>query len=1319
MISAKNRVQEIKSKFENLNSETTPKRIENQLCRTKNVFTTNYGKENAEIDYELSFKQDNISNESEASDDWSPKPNSSYLYSKNEVKRSASDTKNSLSRQTSDPGKKLHRSHAFRCDKSQKIVNSPKRHGSCNGRSETSDFSFKMERKLSKDRLKRLGNFLEEQMKKENFVPQTEYAEIVGQVREVGQFDSIPDSKVPQHILEQYATIVKPKRKETEKQEAMTDSGVSSETENVEDDKNGRFKRLMSQFEKSPEKTHLTNLQAMDELCDSSETIRLERKNPHLKLTDTLKKALKQPLPPGPPPAKPPRIFKAPTIPENTEQQKKEAKRMLEKLEKVLQKREGTADTPKKPKEIHYLCTEILDITNRTLLPNQNSDPISRCLNSLSCAITNNSTSSLPYTRLKAEEDTNTCCACTSENTDPNKLDDQKCLKCQINADKDNGFKCHLNCECEVKNSKFYVESDEHIYDVPCNDEDVFVRRNTYGTLNTLKNSKSLEDLRMEKDEDPKYDVPYETRPSTPEIPHSTPETPQSSPEITTMLPKSEFAKLRQNFENGFPSSEAKKPAPIKPKPILISKKHAQSIESLNGEYVKLQGKFNTAEPRKFRKKCESGISFTLPKRDVQLDLDRENLNDLMNELFETVTAVCNMDENNKPSSFPTEHSDGSTSEESVKLTRSLTEKRKNYVRRVSTRVAYLDPKNIKRFRHQTSVCSYKSEVVENPYSTFRSWKSFRTSQGNITKMDTDSKFNLTDSHGNVLSMKDVLDGNSDSFDNLSIDEKAGCIELPFEPRERGLFNLCLLVGLNHMTGQAYVKTVFPSQVQVPPHIENLVFPETMSSSPRSEWSVDARSLQCYSLVLTDERGERAYGYCRRVLPEGATTCLPLCYCLIGRYRAPGFYYKVLEEIESHHGSSDVEIHSLLQQLFETDFPNPGEEITIHYTRNHHDYDIPNGDYEKSGDYCLPSGDYGKSGGYEVSPKSKTMPNLRREISVNDGVLDYYDLENNNNAVKNVIVGIDMPRLKIIKRPIEPRVDEDNLSVLLDLLGAGLVIKVFSSLLLERKVIIIGDQLKSVSSCVEALQSSLYPFVWQQPLISSIPAEIQREVLEAPLPILAGMLHTPHDTDMTGLVFEEGMLIDLTHPSKVLFYQGDESTILPTPCYKTLKTALQMETSKNKDRSEDTKTRNVMISEAFLRFFVDILGDFWRFFSVGEVKDGSLGRDGVVFDKDAFIKAATSKQNQYFLEWFTETAIFTHFIQNMAASYHHHMSPDSSHPPPDLVDTPLPNFYELFEERVRSRTKSSKNVDSSKNNYKNAVNKKVRFLKSKLRELVA
>ena len=57
-----------------------------------------------------------------------------------------------------------------------------------------------------------------------------------------------------------------------------------------------------------------------------------------------------------------------------------------------------------------------------------------------------------------------------------------------------------------------------------------------------------------------------------------------------------------------------------------------------------------------------------------------------------------------------------------------------------------------------------------------------------------------------------------------------------------------------------------------------------------------------------------------------------------------------------------------------------------------------------------------------------------------------------------------------------------------------------------------------------------------------------------------------------------------------------------------------MEYTKHKDKQDDKKTRNLMISEAFLRLFVDILGDFWRFFSESEVKDGDLGKNGVVFD---------------------------------------------------------------------------------------------------------
>lgn len=515
---SKNRVQAIKSKFESLNNENVSIVIKkNQqsahLCTQKNEFTTDI-REGKYVENET--KHNEIIPESDSSsDDWSLKPNSSYLYSKNDIKRTYSETKTSLTRQTSDPCKKLHRSHAFRCDRSQL---GPKRHGSCNGRSETSDFSLKMDKKLSKERLKLLGNFLEEQMKKENFsVPKSDVEEVSV------HHNSIPDNEVPQNILDQYAKVNKVKKKE-EKQDAMTDSGVSSETENVDDDKLGKIKKLVTQFEKSdstekPLKDELiTNLESMDNLAASSETMKLERKNPHLILTDTLKKALKQPLPSGPPPKKPPRTFTVTPIPEKY---KKDPKKMLEKLELVLEKRKAltpcntlpeTKDNTKKPKEIHYLCTEILDITQRTLLPNNNpSDPITRCLNSLNCAI-GTSMSSLPYTKLSTHSETQeptpslvqNVCSCSQENLNHASnfttfLGEKKCAKCQMNNEKSDRFKCHLKCECKVEKSEFFVEK-EHIYDEPFIGDVEYVRKNNYGTLNhwkTKSQSKSLEDLRL------------------------------------------------------------------------------------------------------------------------------------------------------------------------------------------------------------------------------------------------------------------------------------------------------------------------------------------------------------------------------------------------------------------------------------------------------------------------------------------------------------------------------------------------------------------------------------------------------------------------------------------------------------------------------------------------------------------------------------------------------------------------------------------------------------------------------------------------------
>ena len=81
-------------------------------------------------------------------------------------------------------------------------------------------------------------------------------------------------------------------------------------------------------------------------------------------------------------------------------------------------------------------------------------------------------------------------------------------------------------------------------------------------------------------------------------------------------------------------------------------------------------------------------------------------------------------------------------------------------------------------------------------------------------------------------------------------------------------------------------------QAELPHGIEQLCFPDSDHWTPKT---VDPSQRICrtYSLVLTDLNGCRTFGYCRRVLPEGADVALPLVYCIISSKRAYNLYNKV------------------------------------------------------------------------------------------------------------------------------------------------------------------------------------------------------------------------------------------------------------------------------------------------------------------------------------------------------------------------------------------------------------------------------------------
>ncbi|PIK58008.1 putative serine/arginine repetitive matrix protein 1 [Apostichopus japonicus] len=114
---------------------------------------------------------------------------------------------------------------------------------------------------------------------------------------------------------------------------------------------------------------------------------------------------------------------------------------------------------------------------------------------------------------------------------------------------------------------------------------------------------------------------------------------------------------------------------------------------------------------------------------------------------------------------------------------------------------------------------------------------------------------------------------------------------------------------------------------------------------------------------------------------------------------------------------------------------------------------------------------------------------------------------------------------------------------------------------------------------------------------------------------------------------------------------GDESTILPRRLSqgleKALKTCLRdSEVTEARDvedeLSVDCEVTNNNISEAFIHYFVELMGHYLNHFQPSP--EGNM-----VFDREGFIKSTNSKSMKRFLEVFTETQMFSLFIQEKEA----------------------------------------------------------------------
>ncbi|XP_067855766.1 DENN domain-containing protein 2A [Heptranchias perlo] len=226
-------------------------------------------------------------------------------------------------------------------------------------------------------------------------------------------------------------------------------------------------------------------------------------------------------------------------------------------------------------------------------------------------------------------------------------------------------------------------------------------------------------------------------------------------------------------------------------------------------------------------------------------------------------------------------------------------------------------------------------------------------------------------------------------------------------------------------------------------------------------------------------------------------------------------------------------------------------------------------------------------------------------------------------------------------RPLDSRLEHVNFECLFSSLSVRQLIKVFASLLLERRVIFTADKLSTLSKCCHAVMALLYPFAWQHTYIPVLPPSMI-DIACSPTPFLIGLLSSSLPK-LKDLPLEEVLVVNLG-ANKFLRQVDDEDSILPRKLQVALEHVLEMRNELASQEEEDTLldnpgSLNTVVSETFVRFFVEIVGHYSLYMTSNE-------KDERVFLWEAFRKSITSKSVRRFLEVFMETQMFGGFIQD-------------------------------------------------------------------------
>lgn len=236
--------------------------------------------------------------------------------------------------------------------------------------------------------------------------------------------------------------------------------------------------------------------------------------------------------------------------------------------------------------------------------------------------------------------------------------------------------------------------------------------------------------------------------------------------------------------------------------------------------------------------------------------------------------------------------------------------------------------------------------------------------------------------------------------------------------------------------------------------------------------------------------------------------------------------------------------------------------------------------------------------------------------------------------------------------PFNSQYTNKNLCLLLDFLSVDNIIKIYSLLFYESKMLFIDREYNRLCQIVEGVISLLYPIEWINTYIP-IMSEQMTKYLQAFLPFVNGINENLYEMNAKNAIneAEDGIFLIFLTKDQITYSKGDdklkelEISTLPKEVHDKLSKELKMvknviDKMDKKEKEKNVQWINMFIRNSFIEAFCLMFYDFMDYLN-------NIDDDYTVFNTEMLLNNRNKKDDKFYKD-ITDTQIFQNFIQNIS-----------------------------------------------------------------------